>query len=55
MKTTRLIIAASIVLAAGCSEPVGRSKTTSKQTVDTPTGKTTVTETREKSTTIDPR
>jgi hypothetical protein len=43
-------------LASGCaSEPVGYSKTTTETTNDTPTEKTTVTETREKNTTITPR
>ncbi|MBL8886141.1 MAG: hypothetical protein JNK16_05730 [Phycisphaerales bacterium] len=42
---------------SGCagSEPVGYSKTTTKTVNDTPTEKTTVTETREKNTTITPR
>jgi hypothetical protein len=53
MKAMRLIALA--VILAGCSEPVGYKKTTTKQTVDTPEGKTTVTETREKNTRIDPR
>lgn len=40
----------------GCeSEPVGHSKTVEKKTIDTPTEKTTVTETREKDTRINPR
>ena len=39
----------------GCaSEPVGRSTTTTKKTIETPTEKTTVTETKKKETTIDP-
>lgn len=42
---------------AGCagSEPVGHSKTTTKSTTETPTEKTTVTETHEKNTTLTPR
>lgn len=50
-------LAALIVLSSGCaaSEPVGYSKSTTKTTTDTPTEKTTVTETREKNTTITPR
>ena len=42
-------------LVAGCSEPVGRTKTTNKEVVDTPTEKTTTTTTREKDTRIEPR
>jgi len=61
---SRLLLAAAagIVLcvgfsAGGCasSEPVGYQKTTTKTTNDTPTEKTTVTETREKNTTVTPR
>jgi len=59
---TKLLLAtvAGVMLSAGlsaggCSEPVGYSKTTTKTTNDTPTEKTTVTETREKNTTITPR
>ena len=42
---------------AGCAanEPVGHSKTTTKKVIDTPTEKTTVTETREKDTKFTPR
>ncbi len=40
---------------SGCaSEPVGKSTTTTKKTIETPTEKTTVTETKKKETTIDP-
>jgi hypothetical protein len=40
---------------AGCAdEPVGHSKTTTKTTVDTPTEKTTTTETHEKDTRVVP-
>lgn len=40
---------------AGCAdEPVGHSKTTSKTTVETPTEKTTTTETHEKNTKVLP-
>jgi hypothetical protein len=54
---------ATLVLGLGCllvapmgceSEPVGHSKTVQKKTIDTPTEKTTVTETKEKDTRIDP-
>lgn len=41
--------------ACASSEPVGYTKTTTKTTNDTPTEKTTVTETREKNTTVTPR
>ena len=46
-----------VCLIAGCagSEPVGHSKTTTKSTTETPTEKTTVTETHEKNTTLHPR
>ncbi|MBX3379374.1 MAG: hypothetical protein KF805_04715 [Phycisphaeraceae bacterium] len=44
----------AIALCSCASEPVGYSKTTTKTTTDTPTEKTTVTETREKNTTITP-
>ncbi|MGH7244610.1 MAG: hypothetical protein ACREJD_14455 [Phycisphaerales bacterium] len=49
-------IACSSFLLGGCasSEPVGYSKSTTKTTTDSPTEKTTVTETREKNTTITP-
>ena len=42
---------------AGCAadEPVGHSKTTTKKVIDTPTEKTTVTETHEKDTKLTPR
>lgn len=44
---------------SGCSsnahEPVGTSRTVEKRTVETPEGKTTITETREKDTRIVPR
>ncbi len=41
---------------AGCAadEPVGHSKTTTKKVIDTPTEKTTVTETHEKDTKLTP-
>jgi hypothetical protein len=44
-------------LLAGCAhdEPVGHSKTTTKQTTSTPSGSTTVTETKEKNTTVYPK
>lgn len=42
--------------ALGCaSDDVGHTKTTTKRTIDSPTEKTTVTETREKDTRIVPR
>lgn len=47
--------ASALVLGCAASEPVGYSKTTTKTTTDTPSEKTTVTETREKETTITPR
>ena len=50
------ILFASLV-STGCQsdEPVGHSKTTTKQVIDTPTEKTTVTETHEKDTKLYPR
>lgn len=47
--------AAAFTMSGCASEPVGYSKTTTKTTTDTPSEKTTVTETREKETTITPR
>jgi hypothetical protein len=47
-------IAAGAPLSGCASEPVGKSTTTTKKTIETPTEKTTVTETRKKETTIDP-
>jgi hypothetical protein len=53
-----LVLAVSIafgaLVAAGCAsnEPVGSKKTTTKTTVETPTEKTTITETHKKETKI---
>ncbi len=45
-----------LACAGGCAdEPVGHSKTVEKRTVETPTEKTTTTETHEKDTTYTPR
>lgn len=41
--------------ASDANEPVGHTKTTTKRTTDTPTEKTTVTETHQKDTTVYPR
>jgi len=47
---------ASVFSTSGCAtEDVGHSKTTTKKTTDTPTERTTVTETHEKDTTLTPR
>jgi hypothetical protein len=53
------LVAASVLglsmpgVLGGCAdEPVGHSKTVSKTTIDTPSGKTTTTETHEKDTRI---
>lgn len=39
----------------GCADDVGHSRTTTTETVRTPEGTTTVTETHEKNTTLSPR
>ncbi len=54
------VLGAALTLLAGLSacaadEPVGHSKTTTKRTIDTPTTKTTVTETHDKDTKMYPR
>ncbi len=51
------LLCAGLFVITGCQadEPVGHSKTTTKQTIDTPTEKTTVTETHEKDTKVYPR
>lgn len=51
---TTMIALSATALCSCASEPVGYSKTTTKTTTDTPTEKTTVTETHEKNTTITP-
>lgn len=51
-----LMFMGALIGMGGChshSEPVGHSKTVEKTVVDTPYEKTTVTETKEKKTTID--
>jgi len=46
----------SLATLTGCAtDEVGRSKTTTKQTIDSPTQKSTVTETKTKETTFTPR
>lgn len=52
-----VLLAGAAAMLGGCAsnEPVGYQKTTTKTTTDTPAEKTTVTETREKNTTITPR
>lgn len=40
---------------AGCADDVGHTRTTTTETVRTPEGTTTVTETHEKNTTLSPR
>jgi hypothetical protein len=58
MKSVALLIAAASCLALGAcahDDEVGHSKSTTKQEVRTPEGKTTVTETRTKDTTVIPK
>jgi hypothetical protein len=62
MKTALLLMTAVACLGLGAChrdhvdhDEVGRTKTTTKSMVDTPEGKRTVTETREKNTTINAR
>jgi hypothetical protein len=54
-----VLSAATLVLtgisACAADEPVGHTKTTTKRTTDTPTEKTTVTETHEKDTKLYPQ
>ncbi len=52
-----LLLCPVLFLTAGCQadEPVGHTKTTTKQVIDTPTEKTTVTETHDKDTKLYPR
>lgn len=56
-KYIRALLCVAPFVLIGCThnEPVGRSTTTKKEVVDTPTEKTTTTETRVKDTRIDPR
>lgn len=51
-----LALLAVPITTGGCAsdEPVGRSSTTTKRTTETPSEKTTVTETRKKETTVQP-
>jgi|GEM_PF-4823420 len=62
MKTALVILAATSCLFLGAChndhydhDEVGRTKTTTKSTIDTPDGKKTVTETREKATVVNPK
>jgi len=48
------LLTGAVLVIAGCSEPVGRTKETKKEVVDTPTERTTTTETHEKNTKVDP-
>lgn len=56
VSTAALAGLVGLIAAVGCvSEEVGHTKTTTKQTTDTPTERTTVTEVHEKDTTLTPR